>query len=101
MYESLDRELGVRPARMSGFKVGLGLRRRTSYREGLAMDSVVEGAAHDTPRKHSFKTNIQVPNVKLKKFRKYDTFIWLREPHKDSSSNPDRPLNRLRSLNSL
>ncbi|XP_066961753.1 3',5'-cyclic-AMP phosphodiesterase isoform X6 [Macrobrachium rosenbergii] len=86
---------------MSGFKVGLGLRRRTSHREGLAMDSVVEGATHDTPRKQSFKSNIQVPNVKLKKFRKYDTFIWLREPHKDSGSNPDKPLNRLRSLNSL
>ncbi|XP_068239178.1 3',5'-cyclic-AMP phosphodiesterase, isoforms N/G-like isoform X6 [Palaemon carinicauda] len=86
---------------MSGFKVGLGLRRRTSHREGLAMDSVVEGATHDTPRKQSFKSNIQVPNVKLKKFRKYDTFIWLREPHKDSGCNPDKPLNRLRSLNSL
>ncbi|XP_071518591.1 3',5'-cyclic-AMP phosphodiesterase 4C isoform X3 [Panulirus ornatus] len=88
---------------MSGFKVGLGLRRRTSHREGLAMDSVVvEGTAHDTPRKQSFKSNIQVPNVKLKKFRKYDTFIWLREPHKEgSAANPDKPLNRLRSLNSI
>lgn len=94
---------GVWLARMSGFKVGLGLRRRTSHREGLAMDSVVlEGAAHDTPRKQSFKSNIQVPNVKLKKFRKYDTFIWLREPHKEgSATNPDKPLNRLRSLNSM
>lgn len=113
-------------AGMSGFKVGLGLRRRTSYRDGLTMDGVVvEGSAGGhgdntsttTPRKQSFKSNIQVPNVKLKKFRKYDTFIWLREPQKDGVCgiggaglggaaaggfiNPDKPLNRLRSLNSM
>lgn len=94
-------------AGMSGFKVGLGLRRRTSHREGLAMEGggvVVEGSAHDTPRKYSFKSNIQVPNVKLRRFRKYDTFIWLREPNKDGIlglANPDKPLNRLRSLNSM
>ena len=91
---------------MQGFKVGLGLRRRTNHREGIAMDGVVAegGSGHDTPRKHSFKSNIQVPNVKLKKFRKYDTFIWLREPQKEGVAalvNPDKPLNRLRSLNSM
>ena len=55
---------------------------------------------NETPRKSSAK--VQIPHPKLKKFRKYDTFIWLREPSKNSDwSHPGKPLNRLRSLSSL
>ncbi|CAL4202458.1 unnamed protein product [Meganyctiphanes norvegica] len=143
---------------MSGFKVGLGLRRRNRAAGaggadsgasgggcgGLgAMESVVEGGgttrdtgpaslSHGDTRAsaallvankfmapaatglgsgngantNAFKgiNNITVPNVKLRKFRKYDTFIWHREPHKEllqAITNPDKPLNRLRSLNSM
>lgn len=57
-------------------------------------DSVRKWSAH--------KSNLpQVPHAKLKKFRKYDTFIWLREPTKGPDALPAKPLSRLRSLSSL
>lgn len=54
-----------------------------------------------TPRKFLCKSAVQVPAAKLRKFRKYDTFIWVREPAKGQDALPAKPFSRLRSLNSL
>lgn len=56
----------------------------------------------EPPRKTFAKITSQVvAHAKLKKFRKYDTFIWVREPAKGPDALPAKPLNRLRSLSSL
>ena len=86
---------------MASMKVQL-VRRRASKRE---LDYMVDDKTTREPqdsRKSSLKAPvIPTPSVKLKKFKKYDTFIWLREPNKDGITDLGKPLNRLRSLSSL